>query len=350
MSKTVVPLADLGSFDEIIDTRSPAEFAEDHIPGALNCPVLDNAQRAMIGTLYKASPFEARRLGGALVAENIARHLKDTLSDRPKQWRPLVYCWRGGMRSGSFVTWMRLIGWQACQLEGGYKTWRHDVLARLQTLPARLDWRVLCGPTGSAKTAALLAMASKGAQVLDLEGLACHKGSVLGALPDQAQPAQKWFETQIAQQLAGFDPARPVFVEAESRKIGRLFVPETLIQAMRAAACIEIDATREARIAYLLRDYAWLGDEPATLVEKLSRLKGLQANETLARWQGWAQARALPALYAELIDLHYDPLYERSQQANFSALGRAQRVACADLSPAGVAALAAQIMAFRGCV
>lgn len=346
MSKTLVPLTDLAEFDEIIDVRSPAEYAEDHIPGAINCPVLDNAQRAMIGTLYvQHSPFEARRLGGALVAENIARHIKETLQDRPKNWRPLLYCWRGGMRSGSFVTWMRLVGWQACQLEGGYKTWRHHVIEQLQTLPGRFDLRVLCGATGSGKTAVLTALAAQGAQVLDLEGLAAHKGSVLGSLPNQAQPAQKWFETCVAATLNRFDPARPVFVEAESRKIGVLCVPEALTAAMRAATCIEIAASRSARIEYLLRDYAWLGAQPEDLATKLGFLKGLLDNETLARWQAWARVSALPELYAELIDKHYDPLYARSQNRCFTRFGEAQRFSTEDLSQTGIDALAKAIHA-----
>lgn len=345
MSRSVVTLSELGEFDEIIDVRSPAEYAEDRIPGAINCPVLDNEQRALIGTLYKQhSPFEARRLGGALVAENIAHHLKNTLCDRPKNWRPLLYCWRGGMRSGSFATWMRLVGWQACQLEGGYKRWRQHVIDELIRITPQLDLRILCGPTGSAKTAILHALEAQGAQVLDLEGLAAHKGSVLGALPAQKQPAQKWFETCISQKLADFDPERPVFVEAESRKIGALFLPEPLVAQMRAASCIEISASREARIEYLLRDYAWLGDAPEQLVSKIGYLKGLQANEVLTRWQNWALGRDLPELYAELIDLHYDPLYHRSQNRNFSHIGRAAQFGSNDLSAAGIEDLAVSIL------
>jgi len=346
MSKAVVTLADISAFDEIIDVRSPAEYAEDRIPGAINCPVLDDEQRALIGTLYKQhSPFEARRLGGALVAENIARHLKTTLADRPKNWRPLLYCWRGGMRSGSFATWMRLVGWQACQLEGGYKTWRQHVIDALATIPAQLDLRVLCGATGSAKTAVLVALAEQGAQVLDLEALAAHKGSVLGGLPDQAQPAQKWFETSVQQAISRLDPSRPVFIEAESRKIGALFVPEALVTRMRIATCVEISASRDARIEYLLRDYAWLGEEPELLAEKLGYLKGLVDNETLARWQAWARASALPELYPELIERHYDPLYTRSQNRNFTRFSAAQSFTSTDLSVRGVQALAAEILA-----
>ncbi|MBS1209593.1 MAG: ybbB [Proteobacteria bacterium] len=346
MSKAVVTLADIAAFDEIIDVRSPAEYAADRIPGAINCPVLDNAQRALIGTLYKQhSPFEARRLGGALVAENIARHLKTTLADRPKNWRPLLYCWRGGMRSGSFVTWMRLVGWQACQLEGGYKTWRQHVIDALSSIPGQLDLRVLCGATGSGKTAVLGALAEKGAQVLDLEALAAHKGSVLGGLPDEAQPSQKWFETCVQQAVSRFDLSRPVFIEAESRKIGALFVPEALVARMQTAACVEISASRAARIEYLLRDYAWLGEQPERLAEKLGYLKGLIDNESLARWQAWARTGALPELYPELIDRHYDPLYARSQNRNFTRFSSARRFTSTDLSTQGIQALAAEILA-----
>lgn len=345
MSKTLVTLAEIADFDEIVDVRTPAEYAEDHIPGAINCPVLDNEQRATVGTLYvQHSPFEARRLGGALVAGNIACHLGQTLQDRPKNWRPLLYCWRGGMRSSSFVTWMRLVGWQACQLEGGYKSWRHHVIERLSNLPRLFDFRVVCGATGSGKTALLAELARRGQQVLDLEGLARHKGSVLGGLPDQPQPAQKGFETSIIEALGACSPARPVYVEAESRKIGALNVPAPLVQAMREASCIEIDATREARISYLLRDYAWMGDDRRSLTQKLASLKGFVANEALAKWLDWAEAGALPELYAALIDQHYDPLYRQSQKRNFVRFGTATHHATDDLSPAGVARLAEQVM------
>jgi tRNA 2-selenouridine synthase len=121
-------VADLDQYDEIIDVRSPAEFAEDHIPGAINCPVLDNEQRIVVGTMYKqVSAFEAKKIGAAMVAENIGRHLRANFLDRPKHWKPLIYCWRGGNRSGSMATVFRAIGWQAGQLQGGYKAYRSHV-------------------------------------------------------------------------------------------------------------------------------------------------------------------------------------------------------------------------------
>ncbi len=346
MQKGVATVAQLAGFDEIIDARTPAEFAEDRIPGAVNLPVLEDAQRVVVGTIYKQrSAFEARRLGGALVAENIARHLRTYLKDKPKNWRPLVYCWRGGQRSGSFATWLRMVGWDACQLEGGYKSFRHLVIAEIERLAPGLNLRVIGGPTGSAKTRILEALARLGAQVLDLEDLAAHKGSVLGDLPDRPQPTQKSFETTLFERLRELDPARPVFVEAESRKIGQVFVPEPLILAMRRAPCLAIDATRAARLDFLVRDYAYLGDDIPTLLHNIDRLARLQSRETIAHWKKLAEARELPTLFGEFIDLHYDPLYRRSQNGNYMHFGDAPRFATDDLSAAGIEGLARSILA-----
>lgn len=345
MKKGVATVAQLSEFDEIIDARTPAEFAEDRIPGAINLPVLDDEQRVTVGTIYKQrSAFEARRIGGAMVAENIARHMFTELQDKPRTWRPLVYCWRGGQRSGSFTTWLRLVGWDACQLEGGYKAFRRLVLAELARMPANLDLRVICGATGSGKTRILEALATRGAQVLDLEDLAAHKGSVLGGLPDRPQPTQKWFETALFEQLRRFDLTRPVFVEAESRRIGRIHLPEAMIEAMRASPCLAIEATRDARLEFLVRDYAYLGDDVAGLQRAIDRLQGLQSNETLARWKALAATGELPELFGEFIDLHYDPLYRRSQNGNYRGFGAAPHFHSDDLSPTGIATLARDIL------
>jgi tRNA 2-selenouridine synthase len=346
MSHRPTTVDDVAGFDAVIDVRSPAEFALDHIPGAINCPVLDDEERRIVGTLYvQVSAFEARKLGGAMVARNIARHLDTAFHDQPKGWRPLLYCWRGGMRSGSFVTWMRLVGWDAQQLQGGYKAWRTHVIARIAALAPSLPLRVLCGPTGSAKTRVLQALGALGEQVLDLEALAAHRGSVLGALPGTEQPSQKAFETQLATALKGFDLARTVWIEAESRKIGRISLPDALLERLRISPVVQIEATPDARLAYLLRDYAWLGDDPQRLADKLGLLKGMLANETLAQWQAWALARNLPPLFAALMAQHYDPLYVRSQGRHFKRLGDGKRVETDDLSEAGIAALAQRIAA-----
>ncbi len=314
-------VADLARCETIVDARSPAEYAADHIPGAINCPVLTDDERRVVGTLYKQQgPFEARRVGGGLVAANLARHLATTFADRPANWKPIVYCWRGGLRSGSMVQWLRLVGWDARPLAGGYRTFRRHVIDTIATRSPTLDLRVLCGPTGSAKTRVLEALAAQGAQTIDLEGLAAHKGSVLGNVPGVEQPTQKAFETGLATAIGRLDPARPVFVEAESRRIGRVDLPTPFLERMRASPCVEIVATPEARLDYLLRDYAYLGDDPERLADVIGSLHGLQSNETIDRWQRWARERALAPLFEALMREHYDPLYARSQHGNFLRL------------------------------
>ena len=340
-------VADLALCETVIDARSPAEFALDHIPGAINCPVLSDHERVIVGTIYKQrGAFEARRVGGAMVAANLAVHLREVFADKPRDWKPIVYCWRGGLRSGAMTQWLRLVGWDARQLSGGIKQWRKHVIALIERVSPRMDVRVLCGPTGSAKTRILHALADAGAQTLDLEDCANHKGSVLGGLPGIEQPSQKQFETRIAMILERVDPSRPLYVEAESRKIGRLAVPTPLLSRLRESPCIAIDADTKARVDYLLRDYAYLGDARETFVAQLGLLCDLHSNETIARWQGWARSRTLDPLFAELLELHYDPQYARSQHRHLQRLSEAKHVEWASLDDAELAALCARIIEF----
>lgn len=319
MSRRVpVRAADRHAFDALIDARTPSEFALDHIPGAINLPVLDDDERRVVGTLYKEEgAFAARRVGGAMVAANLARHLREHLAHQPAGWRPLVYCWRGGLRSGSMVQWLRLVGWDAQQLAGGYKTWRRHVIETIDAKAPALDLRVICGATGSGKTALLHALARHGAQTIDLEDLARHKGSLLGAIPGHGQPSQKAFETGLAEAIDALDPLRPVFVEAESRRIGAISLPTALLERLRASPCIEVVAAPAARLDFLLRDYAYLGDDGERLARLLEPLGALHGREATQRWQAWARAAALRPLFAELLEHHYDPLYARSQRAHF---------------------------------
>ncbi|HMM55166.1 MAG TPA: tRNA 2-selenouridine(34) synthase MnmH [Candidatus Desulfobacillus sp.] len=342
----VATVAQVGDFDEIIDVRSPSEFAEDHIPGAVSCPVLSDEERARVGTLHKQeSPFAARKLGAALIARRIAGHLEARFLDRPREWKPLVYCWRGGKRSGALTHVLRQVGWPACALQGGYKSWRRHVVAELAELPRRFSFRVVSGATGSGKSRLLEALAAQGAQALDLEALAAHKGSVLGGLPDAAQPSQKLFESRLHAALKALDPAAPVFVEAESRKIGRLQLPDALLETMRASPCLRLEATLPARVAFLIGDYEYFLADPALLKEKLACLDGLQSRETLARWDAIVDAGDWPALVGELLEHHYDPLYRRSQGRNYVHFADAPRFASDDLGPVGLERLARQILA-----
>jgi tRNA 2-selenouridine synthase len=333
-------------FDEIIDVRTPAEFADDHIPGAINCPVLDNEQRIEVGTLYKQhSPFVAKRIGAAYVAQNIAHHLQTTFHDRGPNWKPLIVCWRGGQRSGAMTLIFRRVGWDAKQLQGGYKDYRKQAIARLAELPPAFSFKVICGATGSGKSRLLKSLAQLGAQILDLEELAEHKGSVLGVLPGAAQPSQKMFETRLLAALLALDPARPVYVEAESRKIGTIQLPDAMLEALRGGACINVEATFAARVDFLLRDYAYFLEAPEWLSSRLDVLANVQSRATLARWHDYARTGEWRALVSELLELHYDPLYGRSQSRNFTHYSASQVLATDDLSPAGIEALARHIVA-----
>jgi len=339
--KPVVRIEDRHGFDTIIDARSPAEFEIDHIPGAINCPVLDNEERHIVGTLYKqVGAFEARRVGGAMVAANLARHLHERFADRPQGWRPLVYCWRGGLRSGSMTTWLRMVGWDAQQLAGGYKAWRRHVIAMLEEQCQRLPLVVICGATGSGKTRVLHELAAQGEQVLDLEGLARHKGSLLGALPDTPQPSQTAFETALADAMERVDPSRPLYVEGEGARIGTLNLPVPLVARMRDSVCLEIEAPLAARLDFLLHDYAYLGDRPAWLADQLERLKPLHGKETIGAWQSMVSAGDLPHLFAELATRHYDPSYARSQRKHFHRWEDRMVVAADSLSAQGIKTLA----------
>ena len=314
-----------GAFDAVIDVRSPAEYAEDHVPGALSCPVLDDEERARVGTLYKqVSPFQARKLGAALVARNIARHLETAFAGMERGWRPLVYCWRGGKRSGAMAHVLREVGWQAKTLEGGYKAYRRHVVERLAELPRSLTFRVIHGATGSGKSRLLRALDAAGAQVLDLEALAAHRGSVLGEMPGQPQPSQKWFESQLLEGLAGFDPARPVYVEGESRKIGQLQVPEALIESMRAAECLLLEAATDTRVALLMDEYRHFFGDRAQLDAQLDCLAGLHGRAVVGEWKGLAARGAWDELVARLLVEHYDPAYRRSALRNFARLPQAK--------------------------
>jgi len=336
----------LDRFGAVIDVRSPAEFAEDHLPGAVNWPVLDDEERRHVGTLYvKDSPLAARKVGAAMVARNIAVHVERWVQDKPREWQPLVYCWRGGQRSGALAWFLDQIGFRTTRLSGGYKAFRSVVRDDLAALPERLQLTVIAGRTGSGKTRLLHALAQAGAQVLDLEALACHRGSVLGGLPDTPQPSQKAFDTQLWQALRGFDAQRPVFIESESRRVGALQLPDALVARMREhARCVFVQMDDGARVQLLLQEYGFFAQQPEQFCELLGALTELQGKERVKRWQAMAQAAQWPALFGELMHDHYDPLYERSMRRNFAGLAGARRVTLANGEAATLHAAAHELL------
>ncbi|MEY4980370.1 MAG: tRNA 2-selenouridine synthase [Pseudomonadota bacterium] len=338
----------LSDFDSLIDARTEDEYALDHLPGALNWPTLNNAERIAIGTLYKqVNPFEAKKRGAALSARNIAAHIEREVLDKPKHWKPLVYCWRGGNRSGALATILGAIGFQVTLIEGGYKAWRAALVDDLNQRASRLRYRVICGPTGSGKTRLLHALAEQGAQVLDLEALAQHRSSVLGHVPGVAQPSQKRFESLIWHRLRQYDPAQPVFVECESKKVGNLRVPDALMEAMRQSPCLDLQLPLPQRVALLLQDYAHFVQDPAHFCQRLATLTERRGHATVQTWVAQVQQGQTPTVVQALLTEHYDPMYAQSISRNFSQFAQALPVQLPDSSAPALTAVACEL--FRRC-
>ena len=321
--------------------RSEGEFAEDHVPGAINCPALDNDQRARVGTIYKQrSPFEAKKLGAALIAANISRHLNERFLDRPRQWRPLFYCWRGGDRSGAFAEVFSRVGWRVGRLCGGYKSYRRAVVADLERHPGAFRWRVVCGLTGTGKSRLLRTLDEAGGQVLDLEALAAHRGSVLGNLPGAPQPSQKMFDSLVWEALRGFDTKRPVYVEAESKRIGSIRVPQSLIEQMWKSECIVLEAPVAARLELLKQEYAHLLEDIDGLIKALDCLIPMHGHAIVGSWRELAIAKRWDRLINELLARHYDPAYTRAIGKHYSALADALKLALTGVEDAAFSSLA----------
>ena len=309
----------LGEFDTVIDARAQSEFALDRLPGAVNWPSLSDDERALVGTQYKQqSPFAAKKRGAALVARNIAGHIERELADTPKDWKPLVYCWRGGKRSGSLALVLDQIGFKVHLLEGGYAEFRRAVVAALEELPQRFSYRVICGTTGSGKSRLLTELAAQGAQVLDLEALANHRGSVLGLVPGSPQPSQKQFDTQVWNALRQFDASRTVWIESESKKVGELRVPQPLIERMRASPCVRLELPVQARVDLLMQDYDFFVQDVPAFCERLDALRALRGNDVVNAWQEAAKSGHIESVVRELLVDHYDPVYLTSMQRNFA--------------------------------
>lgn len=339
-------LARLDEFSAVIDARSPAEYAHDRLPGAHNWPSLSDEERARVGTLYKqVSPFEARKLGALLVARNIASHIERHALPLPKSWRPLLYCWRGGQRSGALALVLGQIGFHVHRIEGGYKAFRSAMLADLPRQARRLRYRVLCGPTGSGKTRLLHALAAQGAQTLDLEALASHRASVLGLIPGQPQPSQKQFEMRVWQTLRGFDAAQPVYVEAESKKVGNCTLPDALMHAMRASDCLHVLLPEAERVALLMQDYPFFVQDPAFFCQRLDTLTALRGRAVVHAWQAQVRAGRTEDVVRALLAAHYDPGYDSSTRRHFSRFAQARTVALPSARPQALAEAAARLLA-----
>ncbi len=313
LPERISPPFSLADYPDIIDVRSPSEFQEDHIPGAINLPVLSDAERHEVGALNAEDPFEARRLGATLITKNIHHHLATTLAEHPRTFAPLIYCWRGNLRSNSMAFIFRAIGWRSRVIQGGYKAWRKYLMEDMEATisPAKPELIVLGGLTGCGKTRLLHEMKRQGAQVLDLEGLANHRGSILGNEPESPQPNQKFFESQLWQAFRNFDPDRPVFTEAESNRIGRLQCPPALWKRLGEGRVVLLDLPLPERAKLLAEDYHHFISDPQSLKDTLDGLRRLRGNEQVDTWHQQIDSRDWDAFLQSILVDHYDLCYRR---------------------------------------
>lgn len=288
----------------IIDVRSPGEYKHAHIPGAISIPLFDNDERAQVGTKYKnAGKDSAVLLGLSLVGPKLADFVKQSKKLNPQGKEVLVHCWRGGMRSSSFAWLLDTAGLTASTLTGGYKVYRNAVLS---SFSEPLNLLILGGKTGSGKTDILKELARQGEQIIDLEGLANHKGSTYGAIGQAPQPATEQFENLIHAAARQLDRTKRIWLEDESRSIGSCFIPMPLWHQMRAAPVAFIDVTKACRVERLVHEYAGINHQ--LLVDATERIQ--------KRLGGKVTKDALEALtrqdYATVADLtldYYDKAY-----------------------------------------
>lgn len=307
MAETLITLDEFFKLREelpILDARSEGEFAQSHIPGSFNLPILNNKERVVVGTLYKEKGSETATLKGfELVGPRFHQIQKEVIQLFPRR-KIIVYCWRGGMRSQILSWLLEMVGFEVYRLKGGYKTYRTFTFEE-----ARKDRRliVLGGKTGTAKTVLLHKLKENGEQILDLEGIANHKGSSFGAIGLPPQPTVEQFENLLAENLFVLDPSIPTWVENESRKIGRLILPDRLYEQMTNAMLIDVQKTTEERIAHIAEEYGNLPE--GALIEAVKRIQkrlgGLRTQQAIEAIQEKNSASWISNLL-----IYYDKTYE----------------------------------------
>jgi tRNA 2-selenouridine synthase len=291
-----------------VDARSEAEFAAGHIPGSINIPLLTNEHRVEVGTLYKQMGKEAAVMKGFQLAGPRFYQIFKTLRKHAVQQETAIYCWRGGMRS-NILSWMlNLADYKVNMLKGGYKAYRQYAHALFER---PFKWTVLSGKTGVGKTKLLHQLAQAGEQVLDFEALANHKGSAFGHIGQPEQPSVEHFENLIAWQLRRFDMAKPVWIESESRLIGKVRIPDALFDRTMASPVIEATIEEEKRRIFIWEEY---GQHPVeNLVECTERLQKKLGGDRMKEacnalladnWQGWL----------DILIPYYDKTYSHSEK------------------------------------
>lgn len=332
-------------YDLIIDARSPREYAEDHIPGALNWPVVFDEEYAEVGTLHRTDRMAAYQLGVRYALTNMSKRIEQDLKDYRFDSKILVYCFRGGKRSRLWLNSLDIIGYRVEVLKGGWKAYRHTVNEALASVPTRYRYNVLSGSTGCGKTRLLYALQKAGAQVLDLEAIAVHRGSIIGAVPGQSQPTQKMFDSLLVQKLSTFDTEQPIWVEAESKKIGNVQLPDALLATMRKGTIIQVSSDMAQRVTLWREDYRHFEEDPAGLLGRLQHLIPLVGKKEFDAWQSLADEGNIPLLFETLMRNHYDPAYNRSILRNYPDIASAPTLTLQDLSPDGLLPVAADLRA-----
>ncbi|SMG61272.1 tRNA 2-selenouridine(34) synthase MnmH [Paraburkholderia susongensis] len=334
----------LKKFGLIIDARSPREFAEDHLPGAINLPVVFDDEYAEVGTAHRTDPMRAYQIGVAYSLKNIARHLELPYFQTGRRMAILVYCFRGGKRSKLWSDTLETIGYKVERLPRGWKGYRSWVLQTLDELPRQLQLNVLSGPTGCGKTSLLIALRKAGAQVLDLEAIASHRGSIIGAIPGRPQPSQKLFDSLLLAEISRFDLSKAVWIESESKRIGRVQLPTALFDRMHDGRVFEVETPMSERIAMWHREYPHFERDPVGLVSKLAYLKELIGGTTLQKWTQFAELGEIDELFESIMLDYYDPAYARSTKKNYRRAQNPTRIQLETLDSEHLARVAERLI------
>jgi len=297
----------------LVDARTPLEYEEDHIPGAINVPLLSNEERAEIGTLYKqCGPHEARLRGLELTARRfpaMVGEISAAAGGRPI----LVYCWRGGLRSKTVVAILQLTGFAAVQLEGGYKAFRKHVISSFEPFRPPGPLVVLHGMTGIGKTTFLLGLSSREFSVVDLEGLACHRGSAFGELGLNQTLSQKHFETIVWDAFRKVPAERPVIIEGESKRIGKVSMPGDMYEVMQGSLKVWCEASLETRVQRLTAEYG-VPEYRSGMEEALSRIKKRLGGDKFSEISGYLSRWEMTPFMTELIRQYYDKVYYKVRE------------------------------------
>ena len=290
--------------------RSENEFADDHIPSSINLPVLNNKERIIIGTQYKENSFEARKKGAALISNNISKIIKKDLFN--KKDKILIYCWRGGLRSLSLYLVLKQIGFDVEILEDGYKSYRRHVVQFFEDEIEQFNFNQIKGVTGVGKTLFLKNL-EKSTQVLDLEGIANHKGSILGDIPKFKQPNQKMFETKLFEKLESLNRKKKIWVEAESIKIGKLNIPSKLWKKMDEGISVKLKSTVDERVKFILKDYKYFTKEPELMSNAMLVLKKIIKKDDYRVIEENLKNGDYMNFVKSLINHHYDKAYKKTR-------------------------------------